>query len=299
MEQKNVKVLISCHRQVNAINNSIVNSIAVGAHQKEIEGLAMQDNLGENISHLNGRFCELTAQYYAWKNIEADYYGFFHYRRYLSFNHLDSQCLIKLNGFEQNLQYDLGLDEQSIQKTVQGVDLIVPYPFHCVSVYRHFKLAHRIADLDFCLELIKDKYPHFEQAVDSYINGTNSYQCNMFVAKKEIFFDYCNWLFDILFAFESQKDYSHCSVQQLRAAGFLAERLFGIYLTYLTQSNANIKILNAPIVLIKDIDKVVDNKIKAKYSKSLTTKITDLFLPRGNFVREVLKKIYNRLKGKV
>ena len=45
-----------------------------------------QDNTGDNISSLNPSYCELTTQYWAWKNMEADYYGFCHYRRYFSFS---------------------------------------------------------------------------------------------------------------------------------------------------------------------------------------------------------------------
>ena len=45
----------------------------------------LHDNDGENISSKNPMYCELTAQYWAWKNADADYYGFCHYRRYFDF----------------------------------------------------------------------------------------------------------------------------------------------------------------------------------------------------------------------
>lgn len=48
--------------------------------------MAYRDNEGDNISGKNPDYCELTAQYWAWKNIDCDYYGFFHYRRYLTFH---------------------------------------------------------------------------------------------------------------------------------------------------------------------------------------------------------------------
>src|SRR5699024_4773412 len=39
-------------------------------------------NTGDNISLDNPRFCELTAVYWAWKNLDAGYIGLVHYRRY-------------------------------------------------------------------------------------------------------------------------------------------------------------------------------------------------------------------------
>ena len=48
------------------------------------------DNTGDNISKLNSHYCELTAMYWAWKNMDKlnnpDYIGFMHYRRLFNFN---------------------------------------------------------------------------------------------------------------------------------------------------------------------------------------------------------------------
>ena len=55
----------------------------------------LHDDEGDNISNKNKTYCELTAQYWAWKNMEADYYGFFHYRRYF---HLIQMRIRKICG---------------------------------------------------------------------------------------------------------------------------------------------------------------------------------------------------------
>ena len=44
----------------------------------------LKDNEGENISSKNKNFCELTGIYWMWKNIDANFYGMMHYRRYIS-----------------------------------------------------------------------------------------------------------------------------------------------------------------------------------------------------------------------
>ena len=44
---------------------------------------------------------------------------------------------------------------------------------------------------------------------------------------------YCEWLFDILFEAEKQIDTTWYSVEEYRVMGYLAERLCGIYYSYL------------------------------------------------------------------
>ena len=64
----NVKVLISCHKETDVINTECFMPVQVGTSlaKKELPGMA-HDNDGDNISELNPMYCELTAQYWAWK----------------------------------------------------------------------------------------------------------------------------------------------------------------------------------------------------------------------------------------
>lgn len=54
----------------------------------------------------------------------------------------------------------------------------------------------------------------------------------MFVAKKEIFDEYCKWLFDILFEVERRTDISDYSVQEARIFGYISERLLTVWIWY-------------------------------------------------------------------
>ena len=70
---------------------------------------------------------------------------------------------------------------------------------------------------------------------------------NMFIMKKEIFHKYCEWLFDILFETEKRLDMTWYSVEEYRVMGYLAERLCGIYYTYLSKKK-NLKSRPYPVL---------------------------------------------------
>lgn len=69
---KNIKILISCHKQSMVPDSKIMLPIEVGAdlRKKHIEEI-LQDNQGENISSKNKMYCELTAQYWAWEKFRC------------------------------------------------------------------------------------------------------------------------------------------------------------------------------------------------------------------------------------
>ncbi|MDR1138795.1 MAG: DUF4422 domain-containing protein [Clostridiales bacterium] len=294
-----VKILVSCHKPEVVAHNNIIVPIGVGADSHSKHSFELSDNEGEdNISHLNARFCELTAQYWAYKNLTADYYGFFHYRRYLSLRHLTTKCIIKVPGVYGGFADDFGLSEDNIKHVLTEVDMVLPYPLPCKSVYRHYKVAHNIVDLDWCIRYIVQKYPDYKEAVHQYMDSNRAYYCNMFVTKQELFVEYSNWLFDILMAFDNQKDYSEYTTQQMRAVGYLGERLLGIFVTRLMLARRDIKIVHAPILYIKDTNNNTRYAVKSKYKQSIGAYIANVMLPRGSIVREGLKKVYTTFLSK-
>jgi hypothetical protein len=81
----NVKIFVSYHKNCEIIKNEIIIPIQVGASLGNDYLDMIRDNTGDNISIKNSLYSELTAQYWAWENVEADYYGFMHYRRHFIF----------------------------------------------------------------------------------------------------------------------------------------------------------------------------------------------------------------------
>lgn len=244
-------ILVSCHKKhVYSPCNGIMRKIQVGtANAKERFPFMLHDDTGDNISSLNPFYCELTAQYWAWKNMVADSYGFFHYRRYFIFNEnhyevthrpfIFGDVVKPVNGY-RTLR-ELGITKSNILSYTQKYPLILPkrtkHPEE-ITVYEQYcgSAGQRSTDLDIALDIVRRKYPLFSSATDDYMNSHSGYYCNMFIMERDLFHDYCEWLFPILEQHAIESDIRTSPEQSARVSGYLAERLFGIYATYLLNS---------------------------------------------------------------
>lgn len=183
--------------------------IQVGAELTQKIICNVRDNQGDNISGKNKQYCELTALYWIWKNTQSKYAGLCHYRRHFDLN-----------------------NEQICQLAVSDIDVVLTIPIlNFPSVGDIYKKDHIIGDWTIMMEGIGKICPEYLTKAQEIQNGSYYYAYNMFIAKKSIFDDYCQWLFTILEYCEKyceKKD----NVYQNRYIGFLAERLLTIYMTY-------------------------------------------------------------------
>lgn len=243
-----IKIFVSSHKPADYVKSDIFVPIQTGAALTDTRfpGFAC-DNVGENISEKNPFYCELTTQYYAWKNVEADYYGFFHYRRYLAFNEDiklkdNSWGVIEDAALNAEAIQRYGLDDRSIINAIDGYDIILPkiknvttMPTKAKSTHQQYLTSGYLHDEDLriMLDVIGEKYPDFLPVAKRYLSGKMSWFCNMFIMRKEIFQEYSRWLFDILEECNKRIDYTDYSVEARRTPGHLAERLLNIYIMYL------------------------------------------------------------------
>lgn len=264
-----IKIFVVCHKPSFVPNNPYLFPIQVGAALagKRLDGM-LYDDEGENISDKNKSYCELTAQYWAWKNIEADYYGFFHYRRYFAFDPSlsrdDGWGNIAYERITEKVLEEIKLQPDIMRELIQKYDVISVkgrrYPHikrkgQLLNVYEEYGQVNfqNRRDLDVTLDVLKEKYPEFRQIADQYMHSQTAYECNMFIMKRELYQAYCQWLFDILFEAEKRIDTTWYSVEEYRVMGYLAERLCGIYLTYLKEWK-EIKFFELPKTLFHDTE---------------------------------------------
>lgn len=79
-----IKIIVAAHKQCEMPKDDIYLPVQVGKSLNLNKDFGYQtDNSGENISSKNPYYSELTALYWGWKNLDVDYIGLVHYRRFL------------------------------------------------------------------------------------------------------------------------------------------------------------------------------------------------------------------------
>jgi len=209
-------IYIATHKKFNAPTEIGYAPLNVGAALREDLGY-LRDDTGENISSKNKSYCELTGLYWIWKNTADDYVGLVHYRRY--FCHLFNRNCI--------------LSEDLARKKLEKYDIIVPIMgVFAQTVAQQYEYCGFRKDLDLCGSVIQKLYSEYYSDYENVLNGHNSYFGNMIIAKREIFDDYCKWLFDILFELEKHTDLAGYNDFQQRIYGFISERLLTVYIKH-------------------------------------------------------------------
>jgi len=246
----NIKILVATHKPISEVENDIFIPIQVGKDLNDflIKESYLLDNSKESISNKNKTFNELTALYWAWKNLSNyDYIGLAHYRRFLDvhykklfFKKERKSILINVSKSSKNLQQlnNVCKTSDKILNHLKSHDILVAKPAFCAvnnefsSISKDYKHNHIASDWDKCIAIINSKFPEYKKSIDLYLNTNNKfYIANMFISKKEIFVDYCEWLFEILFELEKQIEIS-TDPYQARVFGFLSERLFTLYILH-------------------------------------------------------------------
>ena len=245
-EGRDIRIFVSTHKPVDTFASNILQPVQVGAAKAAKRfSFCLQDDAGENISHLNAQYCELTTQYWAWKNTDSPYVGFCHYRRYFDFSdtrHEENPFGEVMDGrICAQTQEKYGLTDEAIEAAIEGWDVVTTevkklssFPGRTPTPHKQYAAAPslHIKDLDRVVAILKEKSPDYAQDADAFLAGPQSCFCNMFVMRRAIFDEYCAWLFPILEEFCRQTDMSRYSREALRTPGHLAERLLNIFLMH-------------------------------------------------------------------
>jgi len=240
MIKKKFSFLVCYHKETPRINTEVFSSIHVGrALASHPIPDTIGDNDGNNISEKNKSYCELTAMYWMLHNVDAEYYGIFHYRRMLNFSGKDRGMF---HDFSQRSLRKFGWYKNRISKHLENFDIITgprwnvhpnDVPTFPMTNYDFYCREHVQKDMDTMLSVTEEKYPDIFPYVNAYMNQKTCFYGNVFVMRGDIYRRYASWLFDILFETERRSDISGYDVYQGRVWGFLAERLMGAFIDYI------------------------------------------------------------------
>lgn len=246
-----IKVLVVTHKKFDLSLPTCYIPIIVGANQEEIDFPKFySDSIGENISEKNKHYCELTAYYWAWKNLNSEIIGIVHYRRFL------------LNSKKGDW-----LSEYEIDRILKKQKAILPKKrnYFIETTWNHYKNNHNINDLVKVKQIIKNKYPDYLEYFETVMKSKKGHRFNILVMNKTEFDLYCEWLFSILFELDEKIDVSNYDSYQTRVFGFLSERLLDVWI-----EKNNIDYKEKPVKFIgneewvRKISKFLKNKYKRK-----------------------------------
>lgn len=220
---KDIKIIVATHKKYQMPEDKMYLPVHVGAEGKEDLGY-QKDNIGENISSKNAYYCELTGLYWAWKNLDSEYIGLSHYRRYFVENNRIPRKEEK--RFKNILSYE------KANRLLDDVDIILPTKrkYYIENIYDHYKKTMYIEPLDEARCILEEKYPEYVAEFDKIHKRTSAHLFNMFIMKKDKLDEYLTWLFDILFELEKRIDPKQYDSFHARYLGRISERLLDVWI---------------------------------------------------------------------
>ena len=186
----NVSIYVLTHKKFDCPIDEMYLPLLNGSINYNDDFGYLRDDSGDNISDLNKYYAEMTGEYWAWKNSDADIIGFCHYRRYFAKN-------ISLKILERN----------DIEEILKDHDIIMPN-----------RVRMGMTNVD---DIKKTrKYLDYGPYIEDYCKLRN-------ILEKD-YPDYL--VFDILKKMESEIDFEKYPENQRRILGFLSERLINVYI---------------------------------------------------------------------
>lgn len=302
-----IKIFVSHRIDLDSeiVENPLFVNVRCGATYDKRKNIDMiGDDTGDNISEKRERFCELTVQYWAWKNIESDYYGLCHYRRIMSFSKKQHEELDDFNHivedyFSDNFYEKYGLKKENVEAVIEQYDILSIIPMDIkknfgkkITVYNSIKNNPNVFDIDavdLFIKIFKSKYPEFIDDIDDYFNGHIWRAFNCYIMEREIFNKYNEMLFDVLFELEEKLDYSNYNREQYRIAGYMGECMFAIFYSHMVKTNKNLKTKELQLIKINKPQKKITLEQNNKENITIAMASSNEYVPFLSVLLESIK----------
>lgn len=269
-----LRIYVTHHRPGRILSNRVIVPIHGGKALSPLDLGIQGDDTGDHVSERNPYYCELSTQYWAWKNAPAlDYVGFMHYRRHFLFGDPDRPAsrdcaCVAVTYWNKAYERSIGLSHpELIEAALEGYDLIVPPPLAIRSwgsetVFEDFGTIGPLnrspqfmrANLERALQIVEEREPEYKTALHDvfFETGGSYYFFNAYVLRWELFDQYSRWLFPLLDAIHRQTDYSDLSPSERRFDGYVAERLWNVWLRHYQANVRKLAIRHIPLTMVEE-----------------------------------------------
>ena len=236
-----IKILVCYHKPypLPPIDDGVLLPIHVGKALSDADLNMQADNElngqpCDNISDKNESYDELTAMYWAWKNLrklypDVKYVGLSHYRRLFAFDE-DRKFTEIINKYPSEMQ-DYRLDAGRIINILEsGRVILAKRRVFGESIEHNYCMMHNSEDYRILKRVIMEKFPDYYDSFVEFMEKNNKISlCCMFIMKWEDFEKYCEWLFAVMSEVEPLVPYRAYNQTQRRVFAFMAERLLSMY----------------------------------------------------------------------
>ena len=182
---KGARILIACHRAGPVPHGPHLLPIHVGRAGSAAPLLGMiGDDTGDEISALNPEYCELTAHYWAWKNLGGTGpVGLMHYRRLFD---LTGEARGPAERFAPD--FDMAAWQAAVLARFAdpaGPLLMVARPARLsLPLGLHYRAFHHAADLAALRAVVGERHPGFAPDLDRALRGNRFVMGNMFEPRR-------------------------------------------------------------------------------------------------------------------
>lgn len=313
-----IKIFVSHRIDLNSelIDNPLYVPVRCGAvYDTENPRNLVGDDTGDHISERRMTFCEFTVQYWAWKNVQADYYGLCHYRRYLSFADkrykTNEHHMVRLKALlpQDKRRYGL-MDPEKMQSVISQYDIItsepapvcnIPTPEGTKCTVREMWDAHdsvffEKSSIDLMFNLIDELSPEYSRSAREYFSGEYHRGYNCYIMKKPLFDRLCRFQFSIMFEMERRLDMTGYSDGMKRTPAYIGEMLYGIFLHHvITYEQWKTKELQLVFISDAECPQGIAALVKHRFrhnGERLVRFVIDPFFPLHSKRREFLKRAF-------
>lgn len=235
---------------------------------------------------------DLSAHYWALSNCKSDVVGLMQYRRLLSFGKNDNKEKQNSIIHEKFMCSDelskYGINEEEIRNMADKYDVIRPMKVdikksgeykNAYDFYVHREKVYATENFKKLVGIIEEKYPKYSDIISKALKMKSINLYNIFIMKKELFVDYSNFVFDVIFSLDDMVDKTYASYEQNKDYSLFAAFLLDIYCTSLSEK-AEIQIKEVPVVEFEYVETEIEwRPAFDKNNVALVLSSSDYYVP--------------------